>query len=64
VAVTEESADDIWKYGFRWGPLTVTRLAHIDGRGYVIEVATDHQVMQVHITEKGNKINPYPVRKA
>jgi hypothetical protein len=63
MTVTEEREDDTWKYGFRWGPMTVARLAHIDGRGYVLEIATDHQAMQVHITEKGYKINPYPVTK-
>jgi hypothetical protein len=55
--------DDIWKYGFRWGPMIVTRIAHIDGRGYVIEVATDHKAMQILVTEKGYKIVPYPVTK-
>jgi hypothetical protein len=55
--------DDIWKYGFRWGPMTVERLAHIDKRGYVLQIKTDHQSLQIHVTEKGYKIKTYPIKK-
>jgi hypothetical protein len=58
-----DTEDDAWRYGFRWGPMKVTRLAHIDGRGYVIEVATDHKAMQILVSEKGYKIKPYPVKR-
>lgn len=50
------------QYGFRWGPLDVTRLAHIEGRGYVLRIITDHQEMQIHVTEKGRKITAYESR--
>ena len=43
--------------------MTVERLAHIEGRGYALQIATDHAVMQVYVTEKGMKIEPYPVRR-
>lgn len=33
-------------FGFRWGPMLVERLAHIDGRGYVLQVQTGHRKMQ------------------
>ena len=43
-------------YGFGWGPMKVQRLAYIEGRGYVLEVSTDTQSMQVYISEKGRVI--------
>ena len=49
-------------YGFEWGPMEVTRMAHIEGRGYVLEIRTAHRSMQVHITEAGYRIKPMPVR--
>lgn len=53
--------DEAWCYGFRWGPMVVERLAHIDKRGYVLNIKTEHQSMQVYITEKGRKIEAMPV---
>jgi hypothetical protein len=50
------------RYGFDWGPMSVERLCHIDGRGYVLTIRTEHQEMQVHVTEAGRKIKPYPTR--
>lgn len=49
-------------YGFDWGPMSVERTAHIEGRGYALTIRTEHQTMQVFVTEKGRKIKPYPVR--
>ncbi len=51
-------------YGFGWGPFDVTRLAHIEDRGYVIEVRTDYQTMQIRISENGRKITAHPARTA
>ena len=48
------------QYGFAWGPVEVTRVAHIEDRGYVIEVRTDHRSMQVIVSEKGRKITAFP----
>jgi hypothetical protein len=50
-------------YGFDWGPMKVERLAHIEGRGYVLSVKTDHAEMQVYVSEKGRVVRPYPVRE-
>jgi hypothetical protein len=55
--------DNVTDFGFDWGPMRVQRLAHIEGRGYVLEIATDAKVMQVYVTEAGRKIEPYPVRE-
>ena len=57
VAIT---CDERWRYGFPWGPMTVSRLCHIEGRGYVLEIKTDHAALQVYITEKGHKIQTFP----
>lgn len=49
-------------YGFNWGPMKVERLIHVEGRGYVLEIRTEHATVQIHVTEKGRKIKPYPIR--
>jgi len=49
------------QYGFPWGPMTVTRLAHVPGEGYALEIRTEHQSLCVYITEKGRKIKPQQV---
>jgi hypothetical protein len=46
-----------YTYGFLWGPMKVTRMAHIEGRGYSLEISTDHVRMQVYISEKGRVIS-------
>jgi hypothetical protein len=56
--------DTPWRYGFEWGPMVVERTAHIEGRGYVLTIKTEHKRMQVHVTEAGRKIKPYEVRNA
>lgn len=53
--------EEAWRYGFPWGPMTITRLAHIPGRGYALEIKTLHQSMQVYVSEKGRKIEAMPV---
>lgn len=45
------------RFGFDWGPMSVTRCAHIEGRGYIVEITTDHSRLQVYVTEKGRKIS-------
>jgi len=48
-------------YGFDWGPMKVTRLAHVEGRGYALEVTTDYARVQLYVTEKGRKIEAFPL---
>ncbi len=48
-------------YGFDWGPMSVQRLTHLEGRGYVLEIRTDHARLQVHVTEKGRRIHSHPI---
>jgi hypothetical protein len=56
--------DDAWRYGFRWGPLVVERLAHVEGRGYVLAIRTERESMQVYVSEKGRTMRAYePVRQ-
>lgn len=47
------------RYGFDWGPLHVERLAHVEGRGYALRIYTDHDEVQVYVTEKGRKVQAY-----
>lgn len=51
-----------YPYGFEWGPMTVTRICHIEGRGYVLEVKTDHRSVQIYVSEKGRVLKPEEVR--
>lgn len=54
-----ERTKDVGRYGFAWGPMDVTRLSHIEGRGYLLEVSTEHAHIQIHVTEKGRAITVY-----
>lgn len=54
-------SDLLTQYGFTYGPATVERVAHVEGRGRTIEVRTDHARIQVYISEKGRKIEVYPL---
>lgn len=49
--------DDVDAFGFRWGPMHVERTAHVEGRGYILTVKTDHARIEVHVTQAGRKIN-------
>lgn len=46
-------------YGFTWGPARVERMAHVEGRGYVLGVTTDFGQMQIYISETGRVIRSY-----
>ena len=46
-------------YGFRWGPMLVERACHIEGRGYSIQIQTEHKVMQIYVSEAGRVIRAY-----
>ena len=48
--------DESTPYGFKWGPLTVTRIAHDDSIGYVLEVETDRHVAQVRVSAGGQNM--------
>jgi hypothetical protein len=48
-------------YGFDWGPMSVERVAHVEGCGYALEIKTKHARLQVYVTEKGRKIETYPL---
>jgi hypothetical protein len=52
-------------YGFVWGPMEVQRVAHIEGRGYCVEVkGSGGQSVQVLVSEKGRRVTAYPVNGA
>ena len=56
------------QYGFHWGPVIVERVAHIEGRGYVVSVRSREDYsgpeIQVLVSEKGRNVTAYPLRKA
>lgn len=43
-------------YGFVWGPVEVTRLMHVKGRGRVIAIDTGHHRFHVYVSEKGRSV--------
>lgn len=56
------------QYGFDWGPLSVERVAHIEGRGYVVSVrgpkGYSGPEVQVYVSEAGRVVRAYPIRGA
>lgn len=48
-------------FGFDWGPLSVTRLTHVEGRGRVLEVKTAHRTLQVYVSEAGRSLRVFVV---
>lgn len=56
------------QYGFDWGPLSVERVAHIEGRGYVVSVRGPRGYsgpeVQVYVSEAGRVVRAYPLRGA
>ena len=57
-------SDLLTRHGFTFGPAEVTRICHLDGRGYVLEVKTEHAQLQILISEKGRRITTYPINNA
>lgn len=58
----------ITQYGFDWGPMSVERVAHIEGRGYVVSIRGPKEYsgpeVQVLVSEKGRCITAFPIRGA
>ena len=48
--------DLITRYGFEWGPMTVTRMIELEGRGRVVGIDTANRRLQIHVSEKGQRI--------
>lgn len=46
-------------YGFQWGPMEVTRITYLVGRGRVLKIRTEHQELEVFVSEKGRNIRVY-----
>jgi hypothetical protein len=51
------------RYGFRWGPMWVQRVAQIAHRGRgdyrVLEITTNHHTLQVNVSPKGQSIRVF-----
>lgn len=43
-------------YGWRWGPITITRIASIEGRGVVVDLSTEAGSVEVHATPSGQSM--------
>jgi len=51
-------AEDVHKYGFRWGPVDVTRL--FSGRSHhVVGVDTDFHHVQICVSNGGRKVHVF-----
>lgn len=49
--------DDFDRFGFKYGPVYVTRMFQDKRYGYVIQIATDNACIWVHASAKGKKLN-------
>lgn len=49
---------DASAYGFRWGPLDVTRITEYRG-SHALEIATDHTSVEVYVSKGGHSIRVY-----
>lgn len=52
------------KYGFEWGPVTVTRLASFSpkagrGRYYMVEVRSVHHTLTIHVSPTGRSVRVF-----
>jgi len=45
--------------GFDWGPMAVTRLARLEGRGYVLGIRVGERRLQVYVSEKGHSVRVF-----
>jgi hypothetical protein len=55
--------DDESRYGFAWGPLVVERVAHIEGRGYSVQVRPRGKyepAVEVFVSEQGRSWSVWP----
>lgn len=50
---------DVEKYGFRWGPIAVTRAWHDPKLGYCLMIATEHKDLHVYVSAKGQRIRAF-----
>lgn len=68
ISNTPKEPDGPTRYGFRWGPMLVERMAQIEGRGYVVSIrgpkGYSGPEVQVYVSEKGRSIRAYPLRGA
>lgn len=48
--------EGVTTYGFQWGPMEVTRMAAIEGRGRVVGINTPHHRCQLYVSEQGRSI--------
>jgi hypothetical protein len=64
----DEDVSKPTQYGFAWGPMRVERMAHIEGRGYVVSVhgpkGYNGPQVQVFVSEKGRTIRAFPLNGA
>jgi hypothetical protein len=49
---------EITNYGFKWGPMEVTR-ACSDDRYHTILLKTDHREVQIHVSPTGRSVRVY-----
>jgi len=49
----------VTKFGFTWGPIRVTRVSHVEGRGYVVSITADGTELEVYISPKGRSVRVF-----
>lgn len=46
-------------FGFKWGPAHIHRICHIEGKGRLLSVKTEHGCIEVWISEKGKSLRAF-----
>jgi hypothetical protein len=67
VTITESVAvrpDGVHEYGFDWGPVRVTRLMQMDGRGVVLRIKTiAEKQVDIYVSERGHSVRIFGSRE-
>ena len=53
---TAEDSGGPTEFGFRWGPMEVTRMAFVPGKGRVVGINTPSHRCQLYVSEAGRSI--------
>lgn len=46
-------------YGFRWGPMEITRVAIVETERRVLEVRTPSTALSIYVSLKGNSVRVF-----
>ena len=51
-----DQPEGVTPYGFRWGPMEITRAMHVVGRGYSVLIETPTKRVHLGVSEAGRSV--------